>query len=100
MAGFVLKDDEQGVAIMNNMAEGIDTSADDIVTQTEALLDSVDQYPALGPHKDSIKRIVSLIQEETKSTSAPARVVANKLREKAKEYQEWIDDDLFGGSGN
>lgn len=100
MAGILIKADETGVELLNNMADGVDEGADNIVEQTDALLDDVSQYPALGPHVDSIKNIVGKIQEETKSTSAPARVVAEKLRKKAKDYQDWIDDDLFGDSGN
>lgn len=100
MAGILIKADETGVELLNNMADGVDEGADNIVEQTNALLDDVSQYPALGPHVDSIKNIVGKIQEETKSTSAPARVVAEKLRKKAKDYQDWIDDDLFGDSGN
>lgn len=100
MAGIILKADETGISILNGMADGIDEGADNINEQTDALLDSVTQYPALGPHIESIKRLVIKIQEETKNTSAPARVVAEKLRKKAKDYQEWIDDDLFGDSGN
>lgn len=100
MAGILIKADETGVELLNNMADGVDEGADNIVEQTDTLLDDVSQYPALGPHVDSIKNIVGKIQEETKSTSAPARVVAEKLRKKAKDYQDWIDDDLFGDSGN
>ena len=100
MAGILIKADETGVELLNNMADGVDEGADNIVEQTDALLDDVSQYPALGPHVDSIKNIVGKIQEETKSTSSPARVVAEKLRKKAKDYQDWIDDDLFGDSGN
>lgn len=100
MAGILIKADETGVELLNNMADGVDEGADNIVEQTDALLDDVSQYPALGPHVNSIKNIVGKIQEETKSTSAPARVVAEKLRKKAKYYQDWIDDDLFGDSGN
>lgn len=100
MAGILIKADETGVELLNNMADGVDEGADNIVEQTDALLDDVSQYPALGPHVNSIKNIVGKIQEETKSTSAPARVVAEKLRKKAKDYQDWIDDDLFGDSGN
>lgn len=100
MAGIILKADEAGVNILNSMADGIDEGADNIIEQTDALLDNVTQYPALGPHIESIKKLVMEIQEETKNTSAPARVVAEKLRKKAKDYQDWIDDDLFGGSGN
>lgn len=43
---------------------------------------------------------VTVIQEETKGAVSPVRVVAEKLRTKTAEYQEWIDDDLFGGQGN
>lgn len=100
MAGIRLKADEEGVAILNATADGVEEGADEIVSQTDSFQDSVSQYPALGPHKNSIVNIVSAIQEETKGAAAPARVVAEKLREKATEYQEWIDDDLFGGSGN
>lgn len=100
MAGILIKADETGVELLNNMADGVDEGADNIVEQTDALLDDVSQYPALGPHVNSIKNIVGKIQEETKSTSATARVVAEKLRKKAKDYQDWIDDDLFGDSGN
>lgn len=100
MAGIILKADEEGIAILNGMTDGIDEGADSIVEQTDALLDNVTQYPALGPHIESIKRLVTLIQSETKSASTPARVVAEKLRKKAKDYQDWIDDDLFGDSGN
>lgn len=98
--GFILKPDEHGVQTMNTMADNIEEGADNIVEQTDALLDDVEQYSALGPHKQSIINIVTRIQEETKGTTAPTRVVAEKLRNKAKEYQEWIDDDLFGGQGN
>lgn len=100
MAAIILKADEEGVSILNSMADGVDEGADSITEQTDALLDNVTQYPALGPHVNSIKRLVTLIQDETKNTSAPARVVAEKLRKKAKDYQDWIDDDLFGDSGN
>lgn len=100
MAGIIIKADEDGISILNSMADGVDEGADSIVEQTDTLLDDVTQYPALGPHMDSIKRLVTLIQEETKNTSAPARVVAEKLRQKAKDYQDWIDDDLFGSAGN
>lgn len=98
--GIIIKANEEGISILNSMANGVEEGADSIVEQTEALLDNVTQYPALGPHISSIKRLVTLIQEETKNTSAPARVVAKKLREKAKDYQDWIDDDLFGNAGN
>lgn len=100
MAGIILKADEDGIAILNSIADGIDEGADSIVEQTDALLDDVTQYPALGPHIESIKRLVALIQDETKNAATPARVVAERLRKKAKEYRDWIDDDLFGGSGN
>lgn len=100
MAGIILKADEEGVKILNGMADGIEEGADHIVEQTDALLDEVEQYRALGPHINSIKNIVALIQEETKNSSAPARVVAQKLRKKAQDYQDWIDDDLFGDLGN
>lgn len=100
MTGIILKADEAGVNILNGMADGIDEGADNIIEQTDALLDNVTQYPALGPHIESIKKLVIEIQEETKNTSAPARVVAEKLRKKAKDYQDWINDDLFGGLGN
>lgn len=98
--GFKLKADEDGVQIMKGMADSIEEGADSIVEQTDALLDDLEQYPALGPHKRSIVSVVTRIQEETKGSTAPARVVAEKLRSKAKEYQEWIDDDLFGERGN
>lgn len=98
--GYKLKVDEQGVQLLNNMADGTEEGADSIVEQTDALLEEVEQYPALGPHKQSIISIVNRIQEDTKGAATPARVVAEKLRKKAKEYQEWIDDDLFGGQGN
>lgn len=100
MAGFILKADEEGVRMLNGMADGIEYGTDRIVEQTDALLDEVEQYRALGPHINSIKNIVALIQEETKNSSAPARVVAQKLRKKAQDYQDWIDDDLFGDLGN
>lgn len=101
MAGIILKADESGISIMNSMADGVEEGADNIIEQTENFLEEVSQYPALGPHKESIERVVEAIQEKTKGTTAPARVVAEKLRSKAKEYQEWIDDDMFGsGSGN
>lgn len=100
MTGFILKADEHGIRILNVMADGVEEGANDINEQTDALLDNVTQYPALGPHVNSIKRLVTLIQAETKNTSAPARVVAKKMRQKAKDYQDWIDDDLFGDSGN
>ena len=100
MAGIILKADEEGVKILNGMADRIEEGADRIVEQTDALLDEVEQYRALGPHINSIKNIVALIQEETKNSSAPARVVAQKLRKKAQDYQDWIDDDLFGDLGN
>lgn len=101
MAGIQLMANEQGVAIMNSLADAVDEGSDSIVEQTDRLLEDVEQYRALGPHKNSIKSIIVRIQEETKNSSAPARVVAEKLRQKAREYQEWIDDDLFGsGSGN
>lgn len=100
MAGIILKADEEGISTLNSMANGVEEGTNSIVEQTDALLDNVTQYPALGPHINSIKRLVTLIQEETKGTAAPARVVAEKLRDKAKAYQDWIDDDLFGDSGN
>lgn len=101
MAGIRIKADEEGVALLNAWADGLEDNAEQIVSQTEQLLDDVSGYPALGPHQSSIKRIVAAIQEETKGTTAPVRVVSEKLRNKAKDYQDWIDDDLFGGdSGN
>jgi len=96
MSGIKLKADEEGISIMNSMADSVEEGADNIIEQTDNLLEEVDQYSALGPHKNSIKNIVMSIQEETKGSTAPARVVAEKLRNKAKEYQEWMDDDLFG----
>ena len=100
MPEIKIKADEEGVAILNSMADGVDDGADSIKTQTDELLDEISQYPALGPHVESIKRIVAMIQEEVNNSTDPARVVADKLRGKAKEYRDWIDDDLFGGSGN
>lgn len=100
MEGLTIKPDEVGVSILKKMADGIDEGADNIIKQTDALLDNVMQYPALGPHVEAIKRLVMEIQQETKNTSTPARKVAEKLREKAKAYQDWIDDDLFGDPGN
>lgn len=98
--GFKLKADEQGVQILNSMADSTEEGADSIIEQTDAFLEDVEQYPALGPHKQSIINFVTRIQEETKGSAAPARVVAEKLRGKAKDYQDWIDDDLFGDQGN
>jgi len=100
MAGLIIKADEEGVSILNNMADGVEDGADRINEQTDSLLDEVTQYPALGPHVESIKNFIMRIQEETKSSSAPARVVASKLRKKAQDYRNFIDDDLFGDSGN
>lgn len=96
MTGIILKADEDGIAIMNSMADSVEEGANSIIEQTDSLLEEVNQYGALGPHKNSIKNIIMSIQEETKGSTAPARVVAEKLRNKAKEYQEWLDDDLFG----
>ncbi len=101
MGGIRVKADEEGIALLNAWADGIDEGADNIVDQTESLLDDVSQYSALGPHKKSIENMIAMIQEETKSASSPARVVAERARKKGKEYQEWIDDALVGdGGGN
>lgn len=101
MAGIILCADENGVSCLNALAEGVDEGADGITEQTKGFLEEVAQYSALGPHRESIKNVVAAIRERTEGSTAPARVVAEKLREKAKEYQEWIDDDLFGsGAGN
>jgi hypothetical protein len=100
MSGIKVKADEEGVSILKGTADLVEEGADRIIERTERLLDEIDQYSALGPHKKSIENIVTVIQENTKGASAPARVVAEKLREKAKDYQDWIDDDIFGGGGN
>ena len=43
MAGIILKADEEGVKILNGMADGIEEGADHIVEQTDALFDEVEQ---------------------------------------------------------
>lgn len=100
MAGFMIKVDEDGVTLLRGLADGVDDGADEIVSITENLLDDVQQYSALGPHKKSIETIVEMIQEETKNATSPTKVVAEKLRSKADDYQDWIDNDIFGTSGN
>lgn len=100
MAGIKIKVDEEGVKMLNITADSVEEGADDIIELTSNLLDDVQQCTALGPHEKTIKDIVAVIQEKTKGTAAPVRVVVEKLRQKATEYQEWIDEDLFGDQGN
>ena len=99
MAGTKIMATSEGVALLKALAEGVDQNADNIKQKADQLSEDVNQYPALGPHKASIERIVGEIKTEIESSSNPARVVAKKLREKADAIQEWIDDDLFGDSG-
>lgn len=100
MAGIRLKADEDGVRTMNAFADSIENGAQNINDLTNSFLEEIQEYPALGPHKQSIVNIITRIQEETNNTTDSARVVAEKFRKKAKEYRDWIDNDLFGeGSG-
>lgn len=94
MAGIKIKADEEGVQIMNSIADGIDEATEDMNSTCESLLGEIQQYPALGPHKQQIESMVEQIQEELKGSTAPARDVAEMLRQKAQQYQEWIDDDF------
>ena len=97
--GLIVQVNEEGVQLLNSMADGVETASDDITEYAESIIDEIDKYSALGPHKSSIINMVDAIKESTKGSTAPSRVVAEKLRAKAKQYQEFIDEDIFG-SGN
>lgn len=99
MTGIRIKADEEGVKLLNTLAGDVDDSIKDITEQASQLLEDISGNPALGPHKDAIIKAVEEIIEETKGTTAPAEVVTERLRKKAEEYQEWINDDLFGDGG-
>ena len=94
MAGIILKADEQGVQIMNSMADSIEEASKGIISTCGSLIDDIKQYPALGPHQKQIEEMVGEIREEASGATAPAIAVAEKFRTKAQQYQEWINDDF------
>lgn len=100
MAGIRVTSEEYPLTTLNSMADGVVDGVDRIKAQADAALEAISQYPVLGSHAESIKTIVALIREEANNSTAPARTAAEKLREKAKQYQDWINEDMFSVSGN
>ena len=96
---MIVKSDEQGVQTLNSMADSVEQGVDEVIKSADEMKDEVDEYPALGPHREDIINLVESIKDEIQSASAPAAQVAEKLREKADELNEWISDSI-GGSGN
>ncbi len=94
MAGISIKADEEGVQMLNTMASVVEESAKNMISICDSLLSDVQGISALGPHKDQIDRAIEQIEELIKGATSPAMEVAEKFKEKARQYQEFIDDDF------
>lgn len=92
MAGIVVKSDEDGVQLLRKMSEDIKNGITEILSESGQLLDNINEYPVLGPHKNEIINIVLCIKDGMVKSVGTAQLVAEKLEEKADELQEWIND--------
>ena len=90
---------EAGVAALNGMAGSVESGTGRIVSVAGQLVEAVDGLNSLGPHKISILKLAKQVVEAVSSASEPAKVVSGKLKEKAVEYRQFIENDRFGAGG-
>lgn len=86
---------EKGVAALNQMSQSVGTGCQGITSACQGLVDEIDGIGNLGPHKASIKNVAESIQQEVQGATSPAKTVEDKLKEKAQEYQNFIQNDRF-----
>ena len=92
---LLIKADEEGVQLLDEMANNIDAFVESVCAYSQNFMDTMDEYPALGPHKKEMLEIIKEILLALNDSTGAASVVAGKLRQKRDEYQEWIDENRF-----
>jgi len=96
----IITPNEPGVASLKKFASDLRESGENIRNEVRNLQNVVDQYQAkLGPHADSIKNCIEVIQGEVNKSIEPTNSLAESLDSLANDYQEFIDDDIFAGIG-
>ncbi len=89
----------EGVAALKSMASALDDGAQEISSACDALTGAIEGLNNTGPHRSSIIDLADTIQQQISGASKPANELADKLEQKADEYQEFIDTDRFTSSG-
>ena len=82
---------EEGVALLNSMADTIENGAEVINGTANKLVGDMESYKALGPHRDGIIKVVEYIENCLKEITADSYEFGRKLRHKAELYQMAID---------
>ncbi len=90
---------EDGVNALKKLAETLRDGQQEIRGAAEQL-NSAAEGSGLGPHQAAIHSVIQDVMQACASSADPANDLAGKLDTLAGKYQEVIDNNRFGNSGN
>lgn len=91
----------ESVQALKNYATKIEEGAEQIKNETDTMSNITDQYSGkIGPHADQIKSALDTIKGAVLQGMVPAHEISEKLNDVADAYQEVIDQNYYGGTGN
>ena len=98
---MVFQVNTESVQALKEYAQKINEGVDDIKTETDRMASITDQYQGkIGPHASDIKSALDTIKGAVLRGTVPANEIADKLEDLAAGYQDVIDSNYYGNSGN
>lgn len=91
----------EGVRSLKEYSRKITDAVGEIKSASDSMANVTDQHSGkIGPHAGDIKSALDTIKGAVLRGVEPANNIAEKLNEVAEAYQEIIDGNYYGGSGN
>ena len=91
----------ESVSALKDYSMKIEEGTEEIKSETDRMGNITDQYSGrIGPHAGDIKNALDTIKGAVLQGMVPAHEIAEKLNDVAEAYQEVIDYNYYGSSGN
>ena len=87
---------DEGVSALKNLSTRLPEQVEAVKSAADALESSFESnHTGLGPHSDSIRRVIEEIREATNQAASPVVELAEKVGDVAEAYQAIIDNNRY-----
>ena len=96
----IIQVNSEGVETLKKTSQSLTEAVESLKTGTNNVKSQIEEYSeSLGDqgHYESLERALETIQRLIDQSTDSVGTLVEKLNDLAGKYQEWIDDDPFGG---
>lgn len=94
----IVQVNSEGVKTLQDTSKALESARAELERETQTVKSQMEGYSnSLGEHHRSLMSAIEAIENVIKQSTAPVQELSEKLNELAGKYQEWIDDDPYGG---